>query len=143
MNSDTASSPEIQTADSLKEEGLKLFQRGARDEALAVFEKAADAYALDGSSTGEAEMRNNMGVIYRLKRDWPAAFDALNKAEAGFQEAGENKRRAQVLANTGDLAASMRNYEDAAGSYSQASELLAGESEGDLQGQVLRAFSSL
>jgi tetratricopeptide (TPR) repeat protein len=141
MNSDTATSPEIQSADALKEEGLAQFQRGDRDEALSVFEKAAEAYSQDGDSAGESEMFNNMGVIYRLNRDWPAAIDALNRAEAGFQEAGENKRRAQVLANTGDLSASMRDYEKAAGYYSQASELLASESEGDLQGQVLRAFS--
>lgn len=141
MNSDSAVTQDNLGPDSMKEEGLDLFRRGARDEALSTFAKAAEAYSLEGDAAGEAEMRNNMGVIYRLNRDWPAALNALNSAEDGFREAGNDKRRAQVMGNTGDLCASMRNYEDAAGYYSEASELLASTGEGDLQGQVLRAYS--
>lgn len=141
MKSDPRLAQSNQSPDSLKEEGLDLFRRGARDEALSVFGKAAEAYSQEGNTTGEAEMRNNMGVIYRLKRDWPAALNALNGAEAGFREVGDSRRRAQVLGNSGDLSASMRNYEDAAGYYSEASKLFASTGEGDMQGQVLRAFS--
>ncbi len=141
MNSDPAVTQDNQSPDSMKEEGLDLFRRGARDEALSVFAKAAEAYSLEGDAAGEAEMLNNMGVIYRLNRDWSAALNALNDAEVGFREAGDDRRRAQVMGNTGDLCASMRTYDDAAGYYSEASELLASAGEGDMQGQVLRAFS--
>ncbi len=141
MNSDPALPVDNQSPNALKEQGLDLFHRGERDEALAVFEKAAQAYASEGDTAGEAEMRNNMGVIYRLKHDWPAALDALREAEAGFRDAGDRKRQGQVMGNTGDLCSSMRKYDEAAEAYSEASELLAAEGEGDLQGQVLRAYS--
>jgi tetratricopeptide (TPR) repeat protein len=141
MNSDPSPSSELQNPDSLKEEGLNLFRQGARDEALSVFARAAEAYAQAGDKAGEAEMLNNIGVIYRHERNWPAALDAFEQAQAGFQEAGENKRRGQVLGNTGDLSAAMHNYDEAAAYYSDSSELLAKAGEGDLQGQVLRAYS--
>ena len=141
MNSDPVLPVDKQSPDDLKEQGLDLFHRGERDEALAAFEKAAQAYASEGDTAGEAEMRNNMGVIYRLKHDWPAALDALREAEAGFRDAGDRKRQGQVMGNTGDLCSSMRKYDEAAAAYSEASELLAAEGEGDLQGQVLRAYS--
>jgi tetratricopeptide (TPR) repeat protein len=141
MNSDPAVTQDNLSPESIKEEGLDHFRQGARDEALSAFAKAAEAYSLEGDAAREAEMRNNMGVIYRLNRDWPAALIAFDAAEDGFQEAGDDRRRAQVIGNTGDLCASMRNYEDAAGHYSEASELLASAGEGDMQGQVLRAYS--
>jgi tetratricopeptide (TPR) repeat protein len=141
MNSDPELPDDNQSPTALKEEGLDLFHRGERDEALDVFEKAAQAYAGEGDKAGEAEMRNNMGVIYRFKREWPQALDALRDAETGFREAGDRKRQGQVMGNTGDLCASMRKYDEAAKAYSESSELLAAEGEGDLQGQVLRAYS--
>jgi tetratricopeptide (TPR) repeat protein len=141
MSSDAPLTQDNPSPDSLKEEGLDLFRRGDRDQALSVFDQAADAYAREDDAAGEAEMRNNMGVIYRLNRNWEAALKALSKAETGFREAGDDKRRGQVMGNTGDLYASMHNYDDAAGYYSEASEILAGAGEGDLQGEVLRAYS--
>jgi tetratricopeptide (TPR) repeat protein len=141
MKSDPDVTHDNLSPDAMKEEGLDHFRRGARDEALSAFAKAAEAYSLEGDAAGKAEMRNNMGVIYRLNRDWPAALIAFDDAEDGFREAGSDKHRAQVMGNAGDLYASMRNYEDAASYYSDASELLASAGEGDMQGQVLRAYS--
>ena len=141
MNAEESPSNEYHSPDELKEQGLELFRKGDRDGALTKFDQAAEAYLTDGNHAGAAEMRNNIGVIYRLNRNWPAALEALKEADAGFQEVGDNKRRAQVLGNTGDLSASMRDYESAASYYSESSELFAAEGEGDLQGQTLRAFS--
>jgi tetratricopeptide (TPR) repeat protein len=141
MTIESSSNSANQNPETLKEEGLALFRQGARDEALVVFESAAQAYSLEGDKEGEAEMYNNMGVIYRLKREWPSALEALNKASNGFLAAEDDVRRAQVLGNVGDLNASRREYDAAARAYSESSELFASEKEGDMQGQVLRAFS--
>ena len=141
MNAEQSEPMESISPDSLKEEGLRLFNQGDREGALAAFEKAAQAYHDGDDAAGEAEMNNNVGVIYRFKRDWPAALEALQRAEAGFKEAGDRKRQGQVMGNMGDLNASMGEYETAARSYSRSSELLAAAGEGDLQGQVLRAYS--
>jgi tetratricopeptide (TPR) repeat protein len=132
---------ERSSPDSMKEEGLRLFNQGDRDGAVAVFTEAAQAYQDIGDKAGEAEMHNNLGVIYRLNRNWLAALEELQAAEKDFEEAGDLKRQGQVLGNLGDLDASMGYQEKAAISYSHSSELLAKAGEGDLQGAVLRAYS--
>jgi tetratricopeptide (TPR) repeat protein len=141
MTPESSNSSAELNPDLLKEEGLDLFQKGARDEALSVFEQAANAFSLAGDRAGEAEMYNNIGVIYRLQKKWSESIEALVRAETGFKEAGDDLRRAQVLGNLGDLSSSMGQHEDAARYYSESSELFSSVGEGDLQGQVLRAFS--
>jgi tetratricopeptide (TPR) repeat protein len=141
MTADSEYSPADLNPDFLKEEGLTHFKQGARDEAISSFERAAEAYSIAGDSAGNAEMYNNIGVVYRLQRKWSDAIEALTQAEAGFKTAGDDLRRAQVLGNLGDLSASMRKNEDAARYYSESSELFSIVGEGDMQGQVLRAFS--
>lgn len=125
----------------LKEEGLALYREGARKEALKRFEMAADAYALEGDAAGEAEMRNNMGVVFRSQRNWPAAVGALEQAEAGFAELGDDGQRAQVLGNLGDVYASNGERHKAAVQYGRSAELLAAVGDYERQSQILRAMS--
>lgn len=132
--------PEI-SADVLKEEGLALFSKGEPIGALARFEEAAEAYGVAGDAAGKAEMYNNIGVIYRLRRDWPAALSALSQAEKGFAELNDAQRRAQVLGNLGDVYASSGERDRAARYYSDSAELFAAVGDGDKQAQVLRAYS--
>lgn len=141
MNNDSNSELPGQDPDALKEAGLLQFRRGDREEALSTFEKAAAAYSGVGDSAGEAEMHNNIGVIYRMKRDWPAAIHALKKAEAGFAAIDDDLHQAQVSGNMGDLYAATHDYDEAANYYSDSSELFASIGRGRMQADVLRAFS--
>jgi tetratricopeptide (TPR) repeat protein len=128
-------------AERLKEEGLSLFQGHAYDQALARFEAAAQAYAAHQDAAGQAEMLNNMGVIYRLQRNRTAAITALRQAESIFIRLGHLSRQAQVLGNLADLYAAGRQRDEAARCYSTAAALLARSNEPLKQGQVLRALS--
>lgn len=127
--------------DALKEEGLALFSKGEPIGAMVRFEKAAEAYGAAGDAAGQAEMYNNIGVIYRLRRDWPAAVSALGQAEKGFAELNDDQRRAQVLGNLGDVYASSGERDLAVRYYGDSVELFAVVGDGDKQSQVLRAYS--
>lgn len=127
----------------LKERGQTLFRRGATDEALAVFEQAAAGFAGQDDVVGQGEMLNNMGVIYRVRREWETAVTTLTQAQTLFQQAGDVNRQAQTLGNLGDLYAARKKPDDAARSYSQAASLFAQVKDRDKQSQVLRALSLL
>jgi tetratricopeptide (TPR) repeat protein len=141
MKTESSSEPSGQNPDALKDAGLAQFKQGERDEALSTFEKAAAAYSRVGNTAGEAEMQNNIGVIYRMKRDWAGAISALKQAEAGFAAIDDDMRQAQVLGNIGDLYAATHDYHEAAKYYSDSSELFASIGRVRMQADVLRAFS--
>ncbi|NLF64624.1 MAG: tetratricopeptide repeat protein [Chloroflexi bacterium] len=130
-------------SDELKEAGLALFRQGQRQEAIARFEEAAASYAAAGDKTGEGEALNNIGVIRRLERDWPAAQEAFQRAQTLFAETGDQARQAQVTGNLGDLYAYQGQTEEAARAYSDAAEMMAAAGDREKQAQLLRALSLL
>jgi tetratricopeptide (TPR) repeat protein len=130
-------------SDELKEAGLALFRQGQRQEAIARFEEAAASYAATGNQTGEGEALNNIGVIRRLEREWPAAQQAFQQARALFAGAGDKVREAQVIGNLGDLHAYQGQPEEAARAYSDAAEMMAAAGDREKQAQLLRALSLL
>lgn len=136
MNTPTSNQP-----DHLKEEGLRLFQRGAYAEAVTLFETAAAAYAAQEDELGRAEMLNNLGVVHRVRRHYAAAAEALQQAAVLFARGGDEKRQGQALANLGDLHAAQKAYTPAARAYSDAIEHLAASGDRHLQSSVLRALS--
>lgn len=134
----------LETADTLKEEGLALFQYGAYDEAAVKFEAAITAYTYVQNLVGRAEMLNNLGVIYRLRGKREQAHTALTDAAAIFAQMGDHNRQAQALGNLGDLHAASRdaaNRDAAARYYSDAAELFAQVGDRGRQSLVLRALS--
>jgi tetratricopeptide (TPR) repeat protein len=133
----------ITDPDSLKEEGLKQFQNGELDNAVATFETAVSAYAAEQNLVGQVEMLNNIGVIQRMLGNHEEALEALTTADNHCQQTNDTNRRGQVLGNMGDLYAAMGNKEKAARYYSDAAELFAQCSDGQKQSQVLKALSLL
>lgn len=129
------------TADGLKQEGLRLFQRGDYDAALEAFANAATAYAAAGDETGQAEMHNNIGVIQRSRGRYDEAMQAFQQAQAHCAAAGDANRQAQILGNLGDLYSAQGERDKAAHSYSDAAALFAQTSDPSRQSQVLRALS--
>lgn len=129
------------TPESLKDEGLRQFQRGDYDAALATFDTAVSAFAATGNPTGQAEMYNNIGVIHRLRGRHKEALQAFDSAQTFCAAAGDDNRRAQVLGNMGDLYKGLGDREQAARCYSDAAALFAQTSDRDKQSQVLRALS--
>lgn len=136
MNSDV-----VIDADRLKEEGLKQFQRGELDKAMATFETAVSQYAVAQNPGGQAEMLNNIGVIQRMQGNHEESLAAFTSAETLCQQTDDVNRRAQVLGNMGDLYAGMDDKEAAAGYYSDAAALFAQCGDPQKQSQVLKALS--
>ncbi|MCP4416090.1 MAG: tetratricopeptide repeat protein [Chloroflexi bacterium] len=125
----------------LKEKGVQLFQQGSHGDALAIFQQAADAFALQEDVGNQAEMLNNMGVIQRLRGEVETAVSSLTQAADLFAQLGDKSRQAQTLGNLGDLYATQKNYNEAARHYSNASAQFAQTDEKEKQAQVLRALS--
>lgn len=131
----------VMTPESYKDEGLRQFQRGEYEEALATFSTAVSAYAAEDNPTGQAEMYNNIGVIHRLRGRHDEALQALNNAQAFCAAAGDDNRRAQVLGNMGDLYKDRGDQDQAARYYSDAAALFAQTGDREKQSQVLRSLS--
>ena len=129
------------TPESLKDEGLRQFQRGDYDAALATFDTAVSAFAAADNPTGQAEMYNNIGVIHRLRGHHEDALRAFDNAQTCCAATNDDNRRAQVLGNMGDLYKDQGDREQAARCYSDAAALFAQTGDRDKQSQVLRAFS--
>ncbi len=125
----------------LKEEGMTLFHQGQRDEALSIFQQAAEGYSNAEDFHGQGEMLNNIGVIYRLDGKWKAAEEVLIEANVIFEKEGDEVRQAQVLGNLGDLSSRRRDYVKAEQYYTDSSALFAGVGEKGMQADVLRALS--
>ncbi len=124
---------------SLRQTGLRLFRQGQLQEAAAYLRAAAAAYA--DAPLHRYETLNDLGVVYRVQRNWAAAAAALDEAAAGFALSGDLARQGVALANKGDLYAAQRQRQQAAECYSQASAFLAQRGDRVRQGQVLRALS--
>lgn len=125
----------------LAKEGLQQFHQGNREQAVALFEAAAEEFAQQGDLVNQGEMYNNIGVIQRLNRNWSQAEESLLKAKALFNEANDEVRLGQALGNLGDLSANQRKYEDAERCYSESSVLLKEAGQRQMQAEVLRALS--
>jgi tetratricopeptide (TPR) repeat protein len=129
------------TAESLKQEGLRLFQSGDYDAALTLFSQAAAAYAIATDETGQAEMHNNIGVLQRSRGRYDEAVQAFAQAQVHCAAAGDANRQGQILGNLGDLYGAKGEREAAARSYSDAAALFAQTGDPAKQSQVLRALS--
>jgi tetratricopeptide (TPR) repeat protein len=125
----------------LKDEGMRLFQQGQHQQALAAFEQAAAAFAAQEDVGNQAEMLNNMGVILRVRGEMDTAGTILNQAAELFAQIDDNTRHAQTLGNLADLYAQQKKYTEAARHYSNAAAQFSQSDEKENQAQVLRALS--
>jgi tetratricopeptide (TPR) repeat protein len=73
------------------EQGVKLFRQGKNEAALEKFKEAL-AQAT-GDSLREAEIYNDIGVVYKQLGDYPAAYAALNEATSRFERLDNEKVR--------------------------------------------------
>lgn len=128
------------SAQELKEEGLRLFQEGLYEEAIAQFEKAQEMFAAEGNEIEVAEMVNNLGVIYRMLGQWDEAIASLEQARATFVRLGDRNREAQTLGNLGGLYASKGERDKANECLRQAADIFAELGDDQRHGETLLAL---
>ena len=130
-------------ADQLKQKGITHFQKGAYMEALDAFDKARKTYASLHDTANEAEIYNNIGVVYRYMQEWEMAETSFQSGRELFAQIGDRYREAQILGNMGDLYEAQRELERAGGYYLEAIEVLETTEDKEKLIQTLRVMTSL
>src|SRR5690554_4776496 len=83
-------------AETLKDEGLRLFRIGDHTQALDHFERAYDAHMQAGRPLDAAEMLNNIGVVYRMdggSKKLPSPWSERGSASPSTATTAVRRRR--------------------------------------------------
>jgi len=107
----------------LREEGLRHYQQGALDKAIACFSEAHSLYLEKEDKHSAAEVLNNLGVIYYQKERWSEAIETLEKAHQAFIAMEDKNGQAQALGNLGSLYRASDQLEKAAQHFKDAISL--------------------
>ncbi|MBC7251466.1 MAG: tetratricopeptide repeat protein [Anaerolineae bacterium] len=127
----------------LHAEGLRHYHAGKYDEAAACFAAARDLFAVAGDALAAAEMRNDLGVVYRAQQRWEEAEAAFTKAQQKFAELGDKGREGQALGNLGSLYFARGQLDKAASSLALAAECLQEAGEHELESHTRRLLSQV
>ncbi len=125
----------------LHQAGISQFRQGNMEAALEKLQQALQS--APENSRPQAEVYNDLGVVYRELKDFDAAFDALDEAMAIFNELGDAKGQAQALGNLGALLEAEEDYDAAVNSYKQSAKLLEELGESEMAMYVWQAISRL
>lgn len=125
----------------LHEQGVALFRQGKLEAALNQFKEALTAAS--GDARGEAEIYNDIGVVYKQLEDYPAAYQALNEAMLRFTELADKKGQAQALGNRASVKEAEEEFEEAVEIYKQSATMLEEVGESEMAMYVWQAISKL
>ncbi|MBN1427366.1 MAG: tetratricopeptide repeat protein [Anaerolineae bacterium] len=124
-------------ANKLKEEGLRLFEDGAYQEAIEQFELARQGFEKEGQKLAMAEMLNNIGVIHRVEGRLPEAARMLEEAMAIFVELGDRDREAQALGNLAPIYKKQGDLEKTLEAYKKSADIFGEIGDLEKQGEIL------
>jgi tetratricopeptide (TPR) repeat protein len=130
-------------ANTLKEQGIKMFRFGEYEEAMELFQRAHSAYVEVGDARGQAEMLNNLGAIHTQEERWEEASEAFGKAMSAFESLGDQVGQAQTLGNLGTMYRYHGDNETAVQHLKQATDLLHDAGEGAKEAATLRLLSRI
>ncbi|GAB4439860.1 MAG: hypothetical protein Kow0031_21730 [Anaerolineae bacterium] len=131
----------MSSAKELHQSGISQFRAGNTTGALAKLQEALAA--APENSRLQAEIYNDLGVVYRELKDYDAAFNALDEAMAIFNELEDARGQAQALGNLGALLEAEEDYEAAVNSYKQSAKMLEELGESEMAMYVWQAISRL
>lgn len=114
----------IEGAESLKEEGLRLYRQGDYEAAASLFIEAESLFAETGDLRGQGETLNNLGVLHLRAQRWEEAEKAFEGAKERFISAEDKIGLAQAFGNLGELFRRRGQHEEAVGSLKEAANLL-------------------
>lgn len=133
----------IERAESLKEEGLRLYRLGDYEAAASLFKEAEGVFAEAGDIRGQGEMFNNLGVLHLQAQQWAEAEEAFERAGDKFVSAEDNLGRAQTLGNLGELFRRRGQREEAVDSLKEAASLLREIGEREEEAKTLELISRI
>lgn len=130
-------------AESLKEEGLRLYRTGDHEAAASLFQEAEELFAEAGDLRGQGEMLSNLGVLHLLAQRWAEAQEAFERAKEKFISAEDDLGRAQTLGNLGELFHRQGQREEAVDSLKEAANLLREAGEREREAKTLELISRI
>jgi tetratricopeptide (TPR) repeat protein len=133
----------VSDASDLQVQGIQQFQKKRYDEAGALFQQAQAAYDADSQPDMAAEMRVNLGLVYRAQGEHQKALDEMGAAYAVFEGMGDQKRLAMTLGNMGAAYKALDDKEQAYRCYRDAADMFDAVGEQVLYGETLVAMADL
>lgn len=133
----------MSNASDLQAQGIQQFQKKHYDEAGALFRQAQAAWEADGQPDMAAEMRVNLGLVYRAQGEHQRALDEMSAAYAIFEDMGDQKRLAMTLGNMGAVCKALDDKEQAYRCYRDAADLFEALGEKAHYGETLLAIADL
>ena len=110
---------ENQKARPLYESGLDAYRAGEYEVALEAFVRARSLFSEAGDRSAEAEVLNDMGVVYVQLEAWDQAQQALDSSLAIRQGLADRSREAMTWGNLGMLYARQGDDARAVEAYEQ------------------------
>ena len=129
------------TGEQLKKEGMTAFQQKSWSVAVQKFEQAEAQFRIDENSAEQAEMLNNLGVLYKMQGSYDQSLESFENAISLFQSLSLLKEEGQAYGNMGDLHAALKNSKKSVTAYLQSSAKLEDAKAFTEQSQVLRTLS--
>lgn len=104
-------------------EGNVWYMRGCYDKAADYYEKALERFSAHDDQEGVAKSLNNLGTLYRSRKDLDSALKCFIEAEGLFKTLDLSLDRIQALSNTAAVHMDMEQFVWAASALDQADAL--------------------
>jgi tetratricopeptide (TPR) repeat protein len=129
--------------DQIAEQGKQAFINKDFDEAIKLFNQAAEGYVLSHEALMTAEMQNNMSVaLLQAGRPQESLTAALNTDQV-FADAKDLKRQGMALGNQAAALEALKRYDEAIEKYDLAAQLFSQIGEGDLRALVMKSSAAI
>lgn len=130
-------------ADTMKQQGVTLFDQHDYEAAARAFQQAKDAYDEAGDDDMVAEMKVNIGLVHRALGEMQQALELMQEALRHFQDNNDDLRTAQVLGNLGGVYQVLNDKEQAELSYRQAANIFDELGEDIMYSETLMAIGAM
>lgn len=130
-------------ADSLKEQGITLFNQHDYEAAARIFQQAKDAYSEANQHDLVAEMKVNIGLVHRELGESQQALEMMQEALRTFEDMNDKMRMAQVLGNLGGVYQALGDKKESELSYRQAANLFKELGEEVMYSETLMALGTM
>jgi tetratricopeptide (TPR) repeat protein len=129
--------------DQLAEQGKQAFANKNFDEAVKLFNQAAEGYTLGRAGLMAAEMQNNVSVALLQAGKPQESLNAALNTDQVFADAKDIKRQGMALGNQAAALEALKRYDEAIEKYDLAAQLFAQAGEGDLRALVMKSSAAI
>lgn len=131
------------SAQALYEQGKRLYDEGALDEAMTALQRARAEFLTNGESAHAAAVGNDLGVVYYRAGRRAEAMQVLEDTLAQFEKLGDVRGQAKAAGNLAQVLGRARATAQAEKYYQRAAELFHQLNERELEYATYRALSQL